>query len=119
MAHGRGGMLARIESDVVDDTVSLSSLLQKCIVLGGQGGSEEMRAWGRQELNGYVGADTVPDYRHVAAAVMARITNNAGYNGAATRFDDSVFPPKIRAIIREKADLEDAIIPEGSGCWRP
>ena len=57
MAHKRGGLLAQIEADVVDDTVPLSSLLQKCIVLGGQAGSEKMRDWARQELNGYAGAE--------------------------------------------------------------
>ena len=92
MAHRRDGLLTQIAADVVDDGVLLSSLLQKCIVLGGQAGSEKMRDWARQELHGYAGADTVPDYRHVPAAVMARITNRAGYNGGTTRIDDSVFP---------------------------
>jgi hypothetical protein len=115
MSHKRGGLLAQIEADVVDDKVSLSSLLQKCIVLGGEAGSEKMRAWARRELNGYARADTVPDYRHVPAAVVARITNSAGYNGRSVRFDDSVFPQQIRDIIREKVDLEDAILGEGIG----
>jgi hypothetical protein len=35
MAHKRSGLLAQIEADVVDNRVPLSSLLQKCIVLGG------------------------------------------------------------------------------------
>src|SRR5580693_3174464 len=42
MTHKRGGLLAQIEADVVDNTVPLSSLLQKCIVLGGQAASEKM-----------------------------------------------------------------------------
>lgn len=116
MANKRGsGLLARIEADVVDHKVPLSSLLQSCIVLGGQAGSEKMRAWARQELHGYGGADTMPDYRHVPAAVMAVVTNRAGYNGRAIRFDDSVFPEQIRALIREKFDLEEAILPYGIG----
>jgi hypothetical protein len=115
MAHKRAGLLTQIEANVVDDRVPLSSLLQKCIVLGGQTGSERMRDWARRELNGYAGTDTVPDYRHVPAALMALITNNAGYNGMPRRFDDSVFPPQIREIIREKVDLEDAILGEGIG----
>src|SRR5437868_13219893 len=101
MSHKRGGLLAQIEAGVLDDTVLLSSLLQNCIVLGGQAGSEKMRNWARQELHGYVGADTVPDYRYVPAALMAMITNSAGYNGRSVRFDDSVFPTQIRYIIRE------------------
>lgn len=112
MARKRGGLLAQIEADVVDDTVPLSSLLQKCIVLGGQAGSAKMRDWARQELNGYGGdVDAVPDYRHVHSAVVAVITNNAGYNGTARRIDVSVFPRQIRDIV----DLEDAILGEGVG----
>lgn len=115
MAHNRGGLLAQIERDVADHTVPLSSLLQTCIVLGGQAGSEKMRDWARQELHGYVGADTVPDYRHVPAAMMAMVTNRAGYNGMTQRIDDSIFPDQIREMIREKVDLEDAILSGGIG----
>jgi hypothetical protein len=78
MTHKRSGLLVQIEADVVDDKVPLSSVLNKCIVLGGHAGSETMRAWARQELNGYAGADSVPEYRHVTAAVMVVITNLAG-----------------------------------------
>jgi AbiTii len=115
MASNRRGLLAQIEADVVDDTVPLSSLLQKCIVLGGQAGSEKMRDWARAELNGYGGADTVPDYRHVRAAVVAVITNKAGYNPMTQRIDDSLFPRQVRDMIREKLDMEDAILGEGIG----
>jgi hypothetical protein len=74
MAQKRGGLLAQIEAGVLDDTVPLSSLLQKCIALGGQAGSEKIRGWARRELNGYAGAETVPDHRHIPAALMAVIT---------------------------------------------
>ena len=116
MARRQGGLLAQIAEDVGDDRVSLSSLLQKCIVLGGQAGSETMRDWARSELNGYPGRDGVPDYRHVHAPVMAVITNLAGYNGIPTRIDPDVFSDQIRDIFRETAgDLEDAILPFGIG----
>jgi hypothetical protein len=115
MANKRSGLLAQIEADVANHTVPLSSLLQKCIVLGGQAGSAKMRDWARQELHGYDGAETVPGYRHVPVAVMAVITNSAGYNGKTQRISDSVFPQQIREMIREKLDLEDGILPEGIG----
>jgi len=116
MAHKQGGLLAQIEADVVNDRVPLSSLLQKCIVLGGQAGSEKMRDWARRELNGYVGADTVPEYRHVFAALMAVITNNAGYNAITQRIHDDVFPDRVRDVIRETiGDIEDAVLPQGIG----
>jgi hypothetical protein len=116
MAHKRGGLLAQIQADVVDDTVPLSSLLQKCIVLGGQAGSQKLRDWARWELNGYAGADTVPDYRHFHAVLMAVITNNAGYNPITQRIHDDVFPDQVRDVIRETVgDIEDAILPQGIG----
>lgn len=115
MANRRGGLLSQIEAGVVDDTVPLSSLLQKCVVLGGQAGSEKMRDWARQELNGYDGVAPVPDYRHIPAALMAVVTNRAGYNGMTQRIDKSAFPSQIRDMIGEKIDLEDAILGEGIG----
>jgi hypothetical protein len=116
MANKRGGgLLAQIEAGVVDHRVPLSSLLQSCIVLGGQAGSEKMRDWARQELHGYMGAESVPEYRHVPVALSARITNRAGYNGITQRFDDSVFAPPIRDMIREKVDVQDAILSHGIG----
>jgi hypothetical protein len=115
VAHKREGLLAQIEAGVLDDRVSLSSLLQKCIVLGGQAGSEKMRDWARGELNGYVSAETVPEYRHIPAALTAVITNNAGYNGITQRIHASVFPDQIRDMILDKVDLEDAILGGGIG----
>jgi hypothetical protein len=57
MSHKREGLLAQIEDGVLDDSVPVASLLQKCIVLGGQGGSEKMRDSARQELAGDRGLD--------------------------------------------------------------
>ena len=109
-------LLAQIDAGVLDDEVPLSSLLQKCLVLGGDAGSKKMRNWARQELNGYHGpTEEVPTYRHVPAALMAVITNQAGYNGITRRIPDSAFPSQVRDIIRETVDLEDAILPESIG----
>ena len=101
---------------MLDDEGPLSSLLQKCLVLGGDAGSKKMRNWARQELNGYHGpTEEVPTYRHVPAALMAVITNQAGYDGITRRIPDSAFPSQVRDIIRETVDLEDAILTESIG----
>jgi AbiTii len=115
MARNRGGLLAQIAGDVADRSVPLSSLLQNCILLGGQAGSERMRTWASQEMHGYAGVETVPEYRHVTVALTARITNMAGRNGITQQFDDSVFDSRVREMIREKVDVQDAIIPFGIG----
>jgi AbiTii len=116
MANRRGGLPAQIEADLLDDRVPLSSLLQRCVVLGRQAGSEKLRDWARWELNGYADADTLPNYRHIHAVLMAVITNNAGYNAMTQRIPEDVFPDQIRDVIRETVgDIEDAIIPYGIG----
>jgi hypothetical protein len=116
MAHTRVGLLAQIEAGVVDESVSLSSLLQKCIVLGSQARSEEMRAWARRELNGYSGTDEVPEYRQIPAVLTARITNMAGYNGGTTRIDRSAFSQPVLDMMAEKQiDVDNAVFGEGIG----
>lgn len=58
----------------------------------------------------------MPDYRHIHAALMAVITNNAGYNAITQQIHEDVFPHQIRDVIRETVgDIEDAIIPSGMG----
>lgn len=114
-SHTRSGLLGEIEAGVLDDTVPLSSLLQKCIVLGGQAESQKMREWARKELNGYIGTDTVPDYRHIPAALIAVITNNAGYNPMTQRIRPSTFPDQIRDMLAEEVDIEVAILGGGIG----
>jgi hypothetical protein len=113
----RSDLLAQIATDVAGNKRPLSSLLQTCIVLGGSAGSEKMRDWARRELDGYDGsADSVPDYRHVHAVLMAVITNNAGYNGITQRIQEDVFPRQIRDLLRETVgDIEDVPLPYGIG----
>jgi hypothetical protein len=60
-------LLAELQAGLRDDSSSTTSLLQKCILLGGQVGSERLRDWARQELKGYDRVDQVPEYRRVSA----------------------------------------------------
>jgi hypothetical protein len=60
-------LLAELQAGLRDDNSSTTSLLQKCILLGGQVGSERLRDWARQELKGYDRVDQVPEYRRVSA----------------------------------------------------
>lgn len=112
MSSRPSGLLAQIESGVLDDSVSLSSLLQKIIVLGGKADSEKMREWARHELNGYVGSDVeLPEYRRIHSALYARITNRAGVNAIQQRIDPSELPD----FMTEKVNLEEAALGNGIG----
>lgn len=69
-------LLAQIEAEVVGDG-PLAPTLRKCIVLGGQAGSAELRAWATRELKGYGADDDVPEYRTVGAPLLAdAVTGN-------------------------------------------
>lgn len=57
------GLLAQDEDGALDSSTSLADTLRKCIALGGQAGSEELRDWARRELDGYKVEDELPEYR--------------------------------------------------------
>lgn len=115
MSRKRESLLAQIEAGVLDDGVPLASLLQKCIVLGGQAGSEKMRDWARHELSGY-SKDTLPSYRLVFTGLAAQLTNLSGYNGASQRISPSAIPEQVREMLeKEGIDLETAVLGGGIG----
>lgn len=62
-------LLAEIERDLLDGR-PLADLLRKCILLGGQSGSQELRAWASKELRGYEPEDELPKYRTVDAPIL-------------------------------------------------
>ncbi|GHF10424.1 hypothetical protein GCM10017786_50120 [Amycolatopsis deserti] len=105
MSGRRDGLLADIEAGIIDGT-SLTTLLQKCIILGGRSGSEKLREWARRELNGYAGQEP-PNYRKVAAPIFARVTNAAGYHGFSQQLFLNDLSEQIQNFLREqKVDWE-------------
>jgi hypothetical protein len=71
--------LAQLEAGLRDEASSATALLQKCILLGGQVGSERLRDWARQELRGYATTDPVPNYREVRAVICIDAATVTGY----------------------------------------
>lgn len=78
MAQRRLGLLAQIEQGALDDSVPLASTLRKCVVLGGQARSSDLRDWARRELDGYSNdVSNLPEYRTVPAPMLADGMNAA------------------------------------------
>jgi hypothetical protein len=78
MARRQVGLLAQIEKGALDDSVSLASTLRKCVVLGGQARSIELRDWARRELDGYSNdVSDMPGYRTLTAPILADGMNAA------------------------------------------
>lgn len=116
MAHKRESLLAQLEVGVLDDSMPVASLLQKCIVLGGRAGSEKMRDWARQELKGYRGDATIPPYRRIRTSLMAKVICAGGFNSKHQLISASMFNQQFRDFLDENdIDLDVAILTGGIG----
>lgn len=58
-------LLRSLREVLLDESRPLAGLLRKCLLLGAETGSNSLREWARNELNGYGDADQVPEYRTV------------------------------------------------------
>ncbi|NTG45875.1 hypothetical protein G6M04_00705 [Agrobacterium rhizogenes] len=75
-------LLLEIQSEAVNDAISVSSLLRKCLLLAGRIDSNLLEEWVKHELNGYPDNTEVPDYRRISIAFKATF---AGPFGAAIK----------------------------------
>lgn len=97
--------LARLEHDVLDELVSLASVLRQVIALGGRAQSAALRTWATRELQGYRGSDEeLPDYRLVPAPI--RIDAIIGFRQVKgqqiSTFD---LPQSVRETMKEEVAL--------------
>ncbi|MEU9742888.1 hypothetical protein AB0E12_27275 [Micromonospora chersina] len=63
-------LIDEIERGALDSRVSLADTLRKCVALGGQTRSAELRDWARRELSGYGPNDELPEWRKVIAPIL-------------------------------------------------
>lgn len=68
-------IIRQIQSDILDQQVSVSNILRKAKVLASQLGSLELGEWASAELDGYKSFDTLPDYRKIPTAIAGQWTN--------------------------------------------
>src|SRR4051812_4548435 len=79
-------LLEEIEQAALDDSADITGALRKCVALGGQSGSETLRAWATRELKGYSGSDELPEYRSVGAPIaLDGVTLNTHIRGQQIR----------------------------------
>lgn len=101
-------LLGRIEEEVLDDAKPLAGALRKCVVLGGQAGSAELREWATRELRGYQGADELPAYRVVPAAILIDATTmRAVIKGQ--RIAPSQLPEGVAEHVAEEVKLYSGV----------
>lgn len=109
MANPQDSLIAQIEHDALDENVPLATALRKCLILGGESGSEELRAWATRELQGYYDEeDQLPEYRVVPAPLM--IDGIAGHNHIQhQQLPVSALPDFAQESLSEQVELRDGI----------
>ncbi|MCV7532469.1 hypothetical protein M3E04_010210 [Micrococcus luteus] len=101
MSHA---VLTALRESVMVETEPLSGLLRKCLLLGAEVGSKNLREWARLELNGYTDEIEVPSYRSIHAGML--ISYVSGYNvvsGQAMSWYE--LPAEAREIVPEQLTL--------------
>lgn len=104
MARRHDSLIAQIEQDALDDSVSVATALRKCVALGGQSGSEQLRDWATRELQGYGNEEGVPDYRKIGAPLMVdAVVGNVQVTHQ--QFPPSGLPDVVRGTVTEQLEL--------------
>ncbi|GGR47905.1 hypothetical protein GCM10010497_59090 [Streptomyces cinereoruber] len=110
MNRRQRGLLAEIEQEALDESKPLSSVLRKCVVLGGHSSSAELREWATRELRGYdgVATDALPGYRRLPAPIQVNAL--LGPNSVrGQRINTSELPEFARNEVREEVALRNGI----------
>jgi hypothetical protein len=101
-------LLSEIERDALDDSVPVGTALRKCVALGGRSGSEALRDWATQELQGYGPDDDLPEYRIIAAPLL--LDGIAGnYKVTREQLPPMALPDFAREHIKEEVQLRDGV----------
>jgi hypothetical protein len=110
MAKRADRLLAQIEQDVLDESKPLASALRKCVILGGNAASADLREWATRELHGYLSDDDkLPDYRYIAAPLLIDGTSGH-YEITGEEISVLDLPEIARDVVKD-----DMAVPQGVG----
>lgn len=108
MSESKAALLDEIEAAVLDESLTVAAALRKCLLLGAKAGSEQLRDWARQELNGYEPESEVPDYRTVMAPLKHDYMTRYG-TMTGQRFSTVLLPREVQGVINESVTLTHGI----------
>lgn len=101
-------LIDEIERDALAEQVAISTVLRKCLALGGQTGSQALRDWATRELNGYGPDDDLPEYRVIHAPLrLDGIAGNYQVRGQAV--PPSSLPEVVREYVSERLELRQGV----------
>jgi hypothetical protein len=96
-------LLDQIERDVLNEHAPVAGVLRKCLALGGQSESEELRDWATVELQGYkdLELNPLPDYRIVPAQLTVD-----GFSASAVIKGQAISPSILPDFVQENVSNE-------------
>ena len=98
-------LITEIERDALDSNASLADALRKCVVLGGQAGSSELREWAARELRGYDHREDVPEYRRPGAVLQID-----AFKGNYRITEQQISPSQLPDFVAEKIGEEVPLV---------
>ena len=92
-------LLQALRDNLLDESEPLAGLLRKCLLLGAETGSDQLRAWARHELSGYADGDDLPDYRKFDAPPISIDSQNGNTWIKGQIIDRLQMPLKVREFV--------------------
>jgi len=104
VARRNSDLLAEIERDVLDESKSVAAALRKCLALGGQAESAELRDWASRELHGYPDEVPLPNYRKIQTPLlMDAFTGGGIFRGKEVSVID--LPHEARDVVGDELPM--------------
>lgn len=110
-------LLREIQSDAVDSTVELPTLLRKCKVLAARLKNENFNNWVDNELNGYAPDADLPQYRILNVHSLGNFVGAFGRQLQNAPIPPSCLPKELRELVTKAYAREGvaALVPLAQG----
>lgn len=102
-------LLLTLRDSVLDEDEPLAGLLRKCLMLGGETGSDSLRSWARSELYGYKIDVEVPEYRKLRNVAVELVVSNGVTIVSGQRMSWFQFPEEVKSFLRPDVHFVESI----------
>jgi hypothetical protein len=101
------GLVIELQRDALDESVAVSNLLRRALVVGRKLGISDFEQWARKELDGYSREDDLPKYRKVVGVLMG---SNQFHSWAPIAADENALDQFThRSILEPLPQLESTL----------
>lgn len=102
-------LLGSLRHHMLDESEPLAGLLRKCLMLGAETGSDSLRQWARNELNGYGTDDPLPSYRKLPTPPLSADTMSGNTWAQNMTYSVLQLPLKAREALGDEFPLHQPV----------